>query len=140
MSRGPGHRQRALLSALDAAGPLNAIRVVPPGCPQFAAISLRRAARGLVASGRARAIYLRAPSVRGSAVPLLHLVPVDSPLYGDSWTRLSRRWVQPPPLDMLSLPARLQAPVISDLGGVEISVSTANRIAREYRESRAKVA
>jgi hypothetical protein len=37
---------------------------------------------------------------------------------------------------MLSLPARLQAPVLSAFSGVEVSVSTANRIAREYRESR----
>jgi len=68
---------------------------------------------------------------------VLHLTTPDSPLEGDAWCRASRSWVSPPPLGMLSLPARLQGPVLSAFSGVEVSVSTAHRIARAYREKAA---
>lgn len=135
MSRGPGCRQRVLLGALNRVGPSGAVRVAPPSASRSEAVSCRAAARRLVLAGRARAIYLRVLDARGRSAPVLHLVTVDSPLEGDAWCRSSRSWVSPPPLAMLSLPARLQGPVLSGFSGVEVSVSTAHRIARAYREA-----
>lgn len=140
MSRGPGHLQRALLRRLEACGSLGAVRVVPVRASHAEAVSRRSAARGLVRTGRARAIFLRTPSARGRKPPILHLVTIDSPLTGDAWPQPSRSWVEPPPFGMLSLPARLQGPVLSEFAGVEVSVSTAHRIARAYRDAHSEVA
>lgn len=139
MTRGPGYRQRAFLRALERVGPLGAIRVVPVWATPTEANNRRAAARRLVLSGRARAIAIRTPCARGNPA-ILHLVTTDSPLAGDAWPQRSRSWVSPPPFGMLSLPARLQAPVLSAFAGVEVSVSTAHRIARAYREARSEVA
>lgn len=139
MSRGPGYRQRAFLRALERVGPLGAVRVVPVWATPSEASSRRRAARGLVLSGRARAIAIRTPSARGKPA-ILHLVAMDSLLAGDAWPQQSRSWLSPPPFGMLSLPARLQAPVLSEFAGVEVSVSTAHRIARAYREAHGSAA
>ena len=106
--------------------------MVPVWATPTEANSRRAAARRLVLSGRARAIAIRTPSARGNPA-ILHLVTTDSPLAGDAWPQRSRSWVSPPPFGMLSLPARLQAPVLSAFAGVEVSVSTAHRIARAYR-------
>ena len=139
MSRGPGYRQRAFLRALERVGPLGTVRIAPSWATPTDANNRRAAARRLVLAGRARAIFVRTPDKRG-ALPVVHLVQLGSPLTGDAWPRRSRSWVEPPPFGLLTLDARLQAPVLEAFTGQRVSVSTANRLARAHREAHREVA
>lgn len=126
MSRGPGNRQRALLAALDSDP--EAVRVVPPGVGASEASVWRRAAKQLVATGQARAVYISAKSKDGRQMPHLMLTRPDFPILGNAYPIGAPRWVDPPPLRMETLSTRLQAVL------VRTSQTTAYRLARKMRE------
>lgn len=57
-------------------------------------------------------------------------------MLSETYPRRSPAWVAPPPITLESLPAVLQAAVLSERTDQPVSVSTANRAARAYREAR----
>lgn len=135
MSRGPGRAQRQLLAEL-AASP-SAVHVVPHGAgyTPAQARTRRNAARGLVLRGLARALYLRTPDARGAWRAGLFLVPPTSAEQGDVLPLSVPAWHSSAPCGLLSLSGTLQAAVLEQVTGVRVSRWTANRLAREHRES-----
>lgn len=133
MGRGLGVRQRELLAALRDGDPAP-LAVTENAASHSERSALRRAARGLVERGFARAVYVRAPNSRGAYGLRLALVLPSAEAQGEFLPRLAPAWVTPPPLSMQSLSTTLQAHVLEHVTGLVVSRSTANRIARRYRE------
>ena len=122
---------------LDAVGRADGkpVRVVPPGVSDSERECWRVSARRLAERGLVRAIYLRRPNARGRWVRYLHIVPVDSPEFGNVRPINAPPWVAMPPLTVDSLVAGLHAPMIAGFTGEPCSQQQAARIIREYRES-----
>jgi hypothetical protein len=133
MGHGPGRKQKALIRALRVPGAV--VWVVPPGVNRSEATVWRRSARAVVRRGKAKAVYLRREDALGRMVGHLALVAPDSEVAGDALPLRSPSWVQPPPVDLLTLSGRVQALVLSEFTGTEVSPSTASRVAKEYRRS-----
>lgn len=74
MSRGPGVRMRAILSAVVRDG----IWFVPADATRAEAHALQRAAKALALRGLAKAIYVRRPDARGRWFRHLAVVAVDN--------------------------------------------------------------
>lgn len=136
MSRGPGSRQRALLRAVAALPPGAALRVVPEAASHSEQSALRRAAKRLAQTGRARAVYLRTTTVDDRWAGQLHLVPADSSITGDCYPLRSPEWVQVPPPTFTSFSMRLQGLMIGSLTGSPVSAPTISRITAELLRPR----
>lgn len=133
-------RQQTLLCVVERLTPSQVLQVVPSGVTRSEAHALRRAARQLALQGKARAVYRRLPDSRGRWAATLCLANPESDLLSDAFPHRSPHWVAPPPITLESLSAVLQAAVLSVHTGTTVSVSTANRAAQKYRESRGKPA
>ena len=102
MSRGPGRWQRVLLAALNDS---EAIHVVGVACLHLGRnatraeeVSVRRAARVLAQSGRARAIYERLPTVdRSHVTHQLVLTRPDSDRKSTLLPTNRPGWIEPRP-------------------------------------------
>lgn len=145
MSRGPGTRQRALLHALAALPRDGVLQVVPSDASASEGVSLRRAAKRLVLTGRARAIYLRTEAADGRWAGRLHLTPSDSDRQGDFLPLNPPRWVIPPPPTLFSFPLHLQGQILGQATGTHpVSAPVMCRLARAarqgFRTRRTKVA
>lgn len=127
MSRGPGSRQRALLTAIDS-GAHSAVWVVPPDASHNEAAAWRRAAKQLALSGRARAIYVSRKARDGRMLRSLVLTNPDSALQGDAYPLRSPGWVEPPPPRLETFSTRIQAALLGT------SQATAYRLARKIRD------
>ena len=133
MGSGLGIRQRALRDAL-AAPDVEAIWVVPPDVNRSAATVWRRAAKGLVERGVARATYRRKTDVLGRGTAHLVLLPLDGAVSGDVLPLRSPGWIESPPVELLSFSAVLQSLLIEQVSGRTVSARTAASWAQEARQ------
>lgn len=127
--------QRRLLRAVEALPEGAALRVAPAGTSESDGVCLRRAARGLVQRGHARAVYRRVSDGGGPRYRRLCLVPVDSPVLGDALPLGSPSWVTPAPATVDTFGPGLVAAMVEHIAGAPVSASTASRWLREHREA-----
>lgn len=138
MGRGPGVKQKALIRALRVPG--RVVWVVPPDVNRSEAVCWRRAARGVVRRGKARAVYLRRTDKLGRRVAHLALVAPGSPVVGDALPIGSPEWIDPSVERLFeTLGSELKAAVMRDLG-VPVSPRTAARRAAEHHRDQPGIA
>lgn len=134
MGSGLGVRQRALRDVLGVPG-VDAVWAVPEDVNLAEATVWRRAARGLVERGLARAVYRRKVDALGRRTAHLVLTRPESLVTGDALPLRSPTWVEAPPIDLLTFSAALQALMVERVAGQPVSARTAASWAQEAREA-----